>query len=155
MCSKEGGYEQEGRIKVEPPMFNSHSYSNACLGINWPPMDVSNDTKTTALQPPMSSTTVTPTQYQHQPLPPTPSPKNSLPSCIPHCQHGGSCLSDLFFSLISSSPTIMMITLNSHPRHILHSPLIIWPSSDPTPILNTGESDGDLCFPPWAPCDSW
>ncbi len=49
MCSGEGGHEQKGRIKVGPLTSNSHSHSIACLGVNYTPMDVLNDTETMAI----------------------------------------------------------------------------------------------------------
>ncbi len=51
MRSEEGGYERDGRIKVRPPTSDGHSGSNTRLNIDYHPMDVSNDTKTTAIRP--------------------------------------------------------------------------------------------------------
>ncbi len=72
MRSKERGYKWEGRIKIRPPMSNGHSNGNTCLDIDYSPMDVSNNTKTTAIQPLM-------------PLPLSPSPNTNIdPYCT--CQ---------------------------------------------------------------------
>ncbi len=49
MCNEEGGYERECRVKVRPPTSNGNNNSNTPLGVDYPPMDMSNETGTMAI----------------------------------------------------------------------------------------------------------
>ncbi len=149
MHGEERGYEREGGMKVGPPTSNGHSNSRVPLGVNYPPMDTSNDTETTAIWP------LTPL-----PLPPPPD-TNIGPYRLPQAQ---------WTPLLHVSPIVDMgdhgYQAHFSPQHCQHHPRwwqcpILIPAAfpalyqpydhhqAPTPIFNSRESDGGLHFPSW------
>lgn len=110
MPNGEGEYEQDGRLKIGAPTFNGRSDTNAHLGIEYPPMGMSNNTKMMMTQAPM----VPPLLPQSNPnmgsYRPFRSSHQHKLSCASHSRHGGTQSSKPSLPLMPLSPLTMTMT---------------------------------------------
>ncbi len=105
--------ERDGRSEIGPPTANERSDDDVPLDVDYVPKYTTYGAKTTMQWAPMAPPLPPPPESNIDPCCQSQASNLALPSCIPHCHHGGSRLSGAFLPPPSSYLSFPLSQINA------------------------------------------